>query len=383
MSTSKNYLNCLLGYLWLAIAASNGAAAAEPAKIDLQLPLNGKEFTTYSIEFSATNESACIAGTDYDEMGTSTGRLLLANLAGNSVRWQKSIAVPDGLAQLIPVQCLVGTDRVYLLANVDTSSSPPQARTSTYVMAFDMHGKQIASTRMQEAQNQYGYVMGLNSDGLTVVGYTRSNEGNGEHYGTFTSTFDAALRRRGTAVTRNTGAYTGPIGVRLVGANVYLIGRFFGANVTRDDLGKFAASRLVAAGGYSWSTPIDLSDNMRFKFSIMDDGTGYAIGYSSAKTTVARVTPQGKSLSAMTYPSRYCRTNTLASHGDGLLAVRRPCSGKTNGLVFVDFKAGQERLITAVPDNPVYVASHGTAWAVMASDKKGKLFLYSEMAGEL
>ena len=392
MTRTKTILSCVAGVLALIAAAQAvvPAAPAAPARLALGLPLPEKEFSVSSLAFSAGSERICIAGTDYDEMGKSTARVLLIDRATQAVAWQRTVAVPADLATLVPVQCLVGKDRVVLLANADTSLSPPQARTQTHVFAFDMHGKQTAARRLEIAgmerqgyKSEYGYTLGEAADGLRVAGYTRDQDGKAERYATYTMLLDAALAPRGLPVVRKNGAYTYPFIARIVGDSLYLAGRFFKASVTTNDLGSFSASRLNVAGGYVWSTPTAFTERMHVRVAIADDGTAYALGYEDGTTTLTVVTRDGKAQTPVAYASAYCRTNAMARHDGGIVAIRTPCAGKGKALVWIDVKTGKERQLKLVPGEPLYVESKGPALAVVARGKDGKLYLYSMAAGAL
>lgn len=55
---------------------------AQTAPVKLTLPLKQKDFHIYSMELSANGEQLCIAGTDSDGLGASSGRLLLIDPEG-------------------------------------------------------------------------------------------------------------------------------------------------------------------------------------------------------------------------------------------------------------------------------------------------------------
>lgn len=382
MKTFKFFLTCLLGSLPL-VAPVLAHEAEASSRLSLHLPLPGKEFNVTTMEFSAGGERVCIAGDDYDEMGTSAARVLLVDRARNSVIWQTAVAVPADFARLFPVQCIVGNDRVYFLANADTSLSPPQAHTYTYVIAFDMRGKQVASVQLPLAgESRYGYAMDETADGLSVVGYTDDRDEGVEHYATYTVNLDRMLQVRGAPVVRKNGAYVPPLAARIIGDSVFLTGRFFAGTVSKNYLGQFSASKLRSAGGYTWSTPSDIRESMHPQFAISDDGNTYTFGYERGTTILSGTAPDGKQQPVVKYLSAYCRTLSVAHRGNRILAVRRPCTGKGNALLSIDLAAAKETEIRAIEDEPVYVVSKGTAWAVMGRDKTGKLYIYPSMAGE-
>lgn len=117
------------------------AAAAPGAPARLVLPVDGTTFYVNTMAFSASGDQLCLAGTDPDDMATTTVHFLLIDRVRNAVAWRTKLAVPNDLANIYPIKCLVTADRVYVLANADTSLSPPIAETQTHVIAFDLHGR--------------------------------------------------------------------------------------------------------------------------------------------------------------------------------------------------------------------------------------------------
>jgi hypothetical protein len=358
------------------------ASAASPAR--LAIPLDGKTFETHDMALSASGEHICIAGNDNDEMGASAPRLVLVDRARQASLWKKTIALPDGFATAYPVQCLVGNDRVYLLTNDGTSLSPTQTNSSTYLYVFDLRGTPLASTRLAvPGQNQYGHTMNATTDGVTVAGYTMDVDDKSEHYASFTLTLDALLHARGAPVVRKNGAYASPVGARLVGDSLYITGAFFPSTVEKDSLGKFMASRLKTAAGYVWSTPVIPVAEGDVHFAVADDGTSYALSVGTDTTTLALVTPDGKTHAPLTHHGAYCSAGAIARYEDGIAAILKPCKGKDNQLVTIALGTGKRTLVQAIPDEPLHVASRNDLWTVLARDRKGKVYLYSGTAGEL
>lgn len=384
----KNVCAALSALSALCAIVGAAPAAAAVTRLALQPPAAGQTFSAYSIEFSTDGERICIAGTDYDDMGVSTTRLLLIDHAHNKVAWQTTVPVPDGLDNLVPVQCLVDADRVYLLANAGTSSSPPQSRTVAYAIGFDARGRQHALKRLNPPaadrnSSAYGYAMGKTADGVTVAGYTLESDAGTERYATYTVALNATLDPVGAPVVRKNGAYTYPPHARIVGDSVYVAGRFFGATVAKEALGAFAASRVRLDGGYIWSTPTVPTELQGMQTGVADDGASYTIGYGGGKTVMVVVNRDGKATAPISYASTYCRTKALARAGKTLLAVREPCAGAGKALVAIDVDLHRERPLKSIPDEALYVAARGTLAVVLARDKGGKLFLYTATAGEL
>jgi hypothetical protein len=252
------------------------------------------------------------------------------------------------------------------------------------VFAFGLRGDQIASRRLDiPGRSWYGYVMNDVSDGLKVAGYIRDQEREAERYATYTVTLDAKLQQRGAPLLRKNGAYTYPLGARIVGDSVYMSGRFLPATVPEDYISAYAASRLRTDGGYIWSVRTPPIERTSVRIAVMADGTSYALGYSGNTTTLTIVTPDGKAPSPLTYPSTFCLPRAIARYGNGIVAVRERCKGKGNALVSIDPVAGTEQLVRSVRDEPMYVATKGSSWAVLARDKDGKVYLYSAADGGL
>ena len=381
MTTAKKYLRTAIGAASFCLAA-HAAGAGAPEK--LALPLNGRTFDTTSIAFSGDGARICIGGADTNDMGESTVHLVLVDLAQRAVAWQKTISAPDGLALLDPVQCVAGSDRVYLLANAETSPSPALAQSRIYVYAFDLQGNRIAVAPLEiPAQSRYGYRIAETPDGLKVVGYMRDQDEDTERYGTFTMLLDRGLRPRGAPLFRKNGAYVLPPGARIVSDSVFLTGRFFPATVKKTDAGEYMTSRLRLDGGYIWSTRLSSATRLGVSAFVGDDGTNYSIGYMADKTMLAIVTRDGKALPPLAYPSPYCRSKALVRYHADLVAVRERCDAKGRALVSIDTATGNEHVIKPVADEPMYLAAKGDLWALLARDKKGHAFLYTAENGGL
>jgi hypothetical protein len=355
------------------------AAAAPGAPARLVLPVDGTTFYVNTMAFSASGDKLCLAGTDPDDMATTTVHFLLIDRVRNAVAWRTKLAVPNDLANIHPVKCLVAADRVYVLANADTSLSPPIAETQTHVIAFDLHGKRIASARVDvPGMSQYGYAMAESPDGLRIAGYTRDRGGPAERYGTYSVTLGATLRPTGAPVIRKNGAYAYPLDARIVGDSLYVAGRFYRAEARDDDFGTYAASRLRTGGGYVWSTPTALVWNMDNEIAVGADGTSYSLGSDRKTTTLAVVPPDGKARAPLTYRSAFCATDAIAPYGDGIVAVRQPCTGKEGyALVSIAAATGKEERLTAIPGEPLHVATHGPIWAVLARENGSTLVLHA------
>nr|WP_314547716.1 hypothetical protein [uncultured Massilia sp.] len=364
--------------IWSAFPA---AIAAAPEA--LALPLDGQAFTAHSLAFSPDGSRVCVAGVDTDDMGVSVTRLLLADRTGRKLVWEKTVPVPDGLAGLDPVQCVVGADRVYLLANAATSSSPPQSQSRAYVYVFDLRGTALASRQVDvPGQSRYGYAMGESPSGLKLVGYTRDQDGDTERYATYTVTLDGRLAPVGAPLLRKNGAYTPPLGARIVGDSVYLAGRFFPATVARTATSEYMASRLRTDGGYTWSVRTPAVKRTSVNIAVADDGTSYLLGYSGETTSLVAVAADGKAAAPLTYASEYCEPAAVARQGTSVVAVRERCKGSGSVLVSIDPVAGREHVVKPVPGEPMYFTATGAGlWAILARDAKGRVFLYSGSGG--
>ena len=368
--------------------AADAPQRAAPAAVALNLG-PGKFLPTY-VGFSPSAQQICITGDMTDEWGAASARLMLVDRKSNSMAWQATMTSPEGVERQHAVQCVVAEDRVYLLANGDTSLSPPQAQTETIVAAYDLHGKRLAQVVVDlptagrhGKTSEVGYAIGATPDNLQVVGYTRDQDDETEHYGTYTVTLDRGLKPRGAPLVRHNGAYTGPSAARIVGDSIYVTGRFFKGQVTTNDIGDFSASRLRTSGGYVWSTPVKPGPGNGIDMTILEDGTSMVFKYASGATSFSRVTPDGKATALTKFASTYCDTSAVARYGNGVVAVREACAGKGSALVAIDTVAGIETRLRAIPDEPVFVATHGTDWIVLARDKANKTVFYSGTGGGL
>ncbi len=122
----KNMLNAAVVCASWAVAAAAGAAA-----IEVPLQVKGNLFQPAAMAFSADGEQLCIAGADSTEMGTQGGRVMLIDVARQTLTWQKKVALPETYVNISVVQCLIADKRVYVLANVMTNLSPPLSQTLT------------------------------------------------------------------------------------------------------------------------------------------------------------------------------------------------------------------------------------------------------------
>ncbi|MBV6319746.1 hypothetical protein [Duganella violaceipulchra] len=367
------------------MAALHALAAAAPAKLPLEL--KDRRFSVYAMEFSANGEQVCIAGADHDDMGATSGRLILVDRARNTILWQKVFPAPDDYAGIFPVQCRPSADHVYLLANVDTKSSPPITQTLTYVYSFDMKGQQIAKQQLSNpARNQYAYAMDVTQDGIKVAGYLKDVDEDFEYYSVYTVTLNASLQTQGVPVIRKNGAYTRFVSARIVGDSMYVAGTFAPAKVGKRALiDDFAASRLRLSGGYAWSARTNFGTRSGVRTGVAEDGTTYALRYMDNTTTLLTVPPGGKPLPQQSYSSRYCGTRAIAGYGKGLIAVREACDdspkGSKNALVEIDPLTGKEVVWNSVSDEPLNIATSGSSWALVAKSKDGKLYFYSSPTG--
>ncbi|MQA19866.1 hypothetical protein [Rugamonas rivuli] len=375
-------------FCWAALGLAL-CASAQAAPQKLALALRDKSFSVYSMEFSADGEQVCIAGVDHDDLGSSTGRLISIDRGRNVIRWQKTFPVPDGYAGLFPVQCLPTNDRVYLLANVDTKSSPPITQTLTYVYSFDAQGIQLARRRLvSPARSQYGYAMDVTADGIKVAGYLKNEDQDFEYYSVYTTVLNLALQVQGEPVIRKTGAYLSGSGSRVVGDSLYAAGVFAPAKIAKDQvIDDFAASRIRLAGGYAWSVHPQLGARPAVSAGVAADGTIHVLRNEGRSTTLLTVPPDGKPLPPRTYSSRYCDTRAIAGYGKGLIALRETCDDNarraTTALLEIDPASGKETELKWVDDQVVGVATSGRLWSAIAKNPAGKLFFYSSEKGFL
>jgi hypothetical protein len=381
MNRTFNNIACLLALLG---ANHMTAYATSAAPVRIALSMNGKSFHTYDMAFSSDGNQVCITGKDINEMGTSAPHLILVDRAHRATLWQHVIALPESVATAYPVQCLIGKDRVYLLTNDDTSLSPPQSTSSTYLYAFDLHGNRLASMRLAvPGKSQYGYTMAETSDGVTIAGYTMDADERNEQYATFTLFLDTRLQTRGIPLQRRNGAFASPFSARLVEDSLYITGTFFPSTVPTDSLGSFKASRVKVNGGYVWSTTVAHVDDVDVRFAVAADGTSYALSVGADSATLSTIGPDGKVRAPSTQRGTYCSVGSLARYGDGVAAVLKPCKGKPNQLVTIPPPTGKQPLVKALPDEPLYIATKDALWGVLSRDTKGKTYLTTGVYGEL
>ena len=358
------------------------AATAAPAR--LQLPAERDLLSVYSMEFSADGDKVCIAGTVSTEMGESKGMLMLVDRARNVLLWRASFPPPDEFAGVYPVQCAIAGERVYLLANVDTDSSPPNSKTLAYVYRFDVQGKNIAHQRLPlDSAYTYGYALDAAPDGVKVAGYGKDVDADFEYYSVYSLSLSPELAPQGKPLIRKSGAYVQFNRARIVGDSLYVTGVFYPAKVARQEVvDDFAASRLRLSGGYTWSAHSGLGKGSSSPDSgVTRDGSIHTLNAAGGATTLLTVNAAGRIAAQIKYPSSYCDTSAIAAWGAALIAVREPCAAgakdKSRALVSVDTIAGKEKVLDWFGEEPLYVASKGPLWAALARDKSGRLYFYS------
>jgi hypothetical protein len=364
----------------IAIASAPWMMSAHAAPLKVPVPGKVTGFAIYSMEFSGNGEQLCIAGTDADDAGGSTGRMLLIDRVRGAVLWQQAFAAPDGHAAVYPVQCRVAVGGVYLLADVATSTSSEDARTITYMYRFDTQtGKPAWQALKLAARASRGYAVDIAADGtVKLSGYLKDRDAQSESYATYSATLNAALQIQGEPVIRKSGAYVNLVAARIVGDSTYLTGMFAPARLAKDaPIDDFAASRLRLNGTYAWSSHPHFGAGSGVLTAVGDDGTTYAVRYTDATTTLLTTPPGGKPLPQRSYTSNYCETESMAAYGRGLIAVRHVCAaGGAGALLSLDPVSGKEIALDWVRDEPWHVATSGAQWAVLAKGKDGQLAVH-------
>jgi len=365
-----------------AVVGAAGAAAAAPSK--MALPLNGKNFFTTGMAFSSKGDRICLIGTDFDDMGNGKPRVLLVDRERQITLWDKQLALPDGIVSLNLAECAVEDNRVYLLANGFTRHTPDLTRIQAYLYAFAPNGDPIATTSPDvRSDDQFAHTMRVTPEGLTVSGYAMDVDDKDEHYAMFMASFDTHLHAQGKVSLRKNGAYTTPYAARLIDDSLYVTGTFFPGSIPRDTPGKLMASRLKTNGAYVWSSAVPQMGDVSRRFAIGPDGTSYTFRVSQDSTTLSVIAPNGQVHTPLTQQGGYCLVNALTQYGHGLAAVVTPCTSKTHQLVAIDPTSGALTGVKTIPGDPLYVSANASSWSVLASDAKGKTYLYTGSAGDL
>jgi hypothetical protein len=341
------------------------------------LPLQAKKFFAQHIGFSADNARACLAGDRFDsDGGQGGGELLLLDLKRDAVRWHVHLPIPDDNYSLQAVQCAIDGDNVYLLANVDTQAPRTLNQGVVYLYQFNAEGKQLGRKQLTvPGRNRYGYALGPSANGVQVAGYIKDEDESSEFYSLFTLTLDSRLNE-GKLNVRKTGAFTNNVEARFVGDNLQIAGMFLPAKLAKNDwVGDFANSRLLANGGYAWSVRPFKPAPRNVATGVSPKGAIYSLAYDSAGSSLALTSAEGKPLSMVSYPSKFCDTKSISEYGDGVLALRMPCNGqrKAAELMTIAPATGKESAVRLAPGEPVFAATNMGQWFVVAKDPAGKL----------
>lgn len=343
------------------------------------LQLQDKKFSVRHLGFSADNAKACLAGDRFDpDSMQSTGELLLIDLKRDVVIFKAHIPVPDDNASLLPVQCAIDGDDVYVLANVDTQLSRSLNQGIVYLYQFNKQGKQIGKKELViPGRNNYGHALGVSANGIQVAGYIKDEDDSFEYYSFFTLAVDRRLKE-GKLNVRKTGAFWSGSEARFVGENVHIAGPFMPAKVAKDGGDNdYANSRVLANGGYAWSVRPFKKAPRKVVAGVSQQGAIYSLAYEDTGSTLAVTGADGKQQSLASFPSKFCETTSLSEYGDRVLALRTPCNkqGKAAELLAIAPATGKESAVRLAPGEPVYAATNLGQWFVISKDAAGKLAL--------
>lgn len=342
------------------------------------LPLGSKKFTPLYAGFASDNSHACLVGGRFDpDSMQSTGELLLLDLKSDTVLAQAHIPVPKDYAALHPVQCAIDGDSVYLLANVDTQLPRSLNQGIVFLYQFNMQGKQLGKKELAiPGRNSYGHALGVTANGVQVAGYIKDEDDVNAYYSLFTLPIDRRLNE-GKLNVRKTGAFVSGAAARFVGDNLHLAGQFLRAKIVLnngDD--DFANSRVLANGGYAWSMRPFKQAPPYVTGAISAQGLSYSLAYDKAGSTSLAVTnAEGKQTSLVSYPSKFCKSTSIAEYGAGLLALREPCDRqrKVSALLAISPADGKEVPLQLAPGEPVFATTNAGRWFVISSDAADKL----------
>ncbi len=352
------------------LAVSNATAAS--------IPLPDKHFSARYMGFAADNARACLLGSRFDpDTGQGSGELVLLDLKRDAVRWHVRISPPEDFVSLQPEQCAIDGENVYLLANVNTQSQQSMNQTLVYLYQFSADGKQLGFKNLiEQGRDQYGYALGLSANGVQVAGYIKDVEKDVDQYSLFTVAVDRQLKA-GKPNVRKTGAFASGAKARLVGDNLYIAGQFLPAKLAQNDwVDDFANSRLLVNGGYAWSMRPFKKAPRDVAMGVSQQGALYSLAYGDAGSTLAVTSAEGKQLSLASYPSKYCESSSISEYGNAVLALRKPCSGKSKAaeLLAISPASGKETPLQLAPGEPVFAATNMGQWFVVSKDS-GKLAL--------
>jgi RNA polymerase subunit RPABC4/transcription elongation factor Spt4 len=367
---------------WLATSATAHAAPPEVLRASMRLPAPWTSAFVKTASVSTDGARACIAGNNNWLTENPFGFLMLVDPTHSMIVWQAKISPPAHVASIEPVQCLIDSDRVYLLAHASASATR-EAQGLTYVAQFDMQGKQLAGRLVAlEASNIFAYGITRSAGVLKVMGYTKEATPDTETYATYTVSFDEQLQQKKAPLIRKNGAYVQPATAQIVGDSMYVGGRFFKATVSTRDVGDFSASQLRVDGGYRWSQHTLPGNPRGVAVGTADDGTIFTIAREQQKTLLSVVRPDGKRTEPLDYSSRYCDTQQMTGYAGGILAIREPCRGGSAELVFIDPATGSERTVQSLKGVPLVIATHGDLAIAVSRDQSGNTSLQTMTPGD-
>ncbi|WP_028104670.1 hypothetical protein [Pseudoduganella violaceinigra] len=352
-----------------------------PCAQALELQLKDSDFGPNHMGFAADGARACLASDHFDPDAAQNGaELTVVDYQRNAVLWTKRIAAPNGFASLRAKQCVFDGDNVYLLANANTRSQSTLNQTLVYVYRFDVQGKELGHKELSlPGRNRYGYAIGASPFGVVVAGYSKDEDGDAEYNSTFTVSLDKKLGV-GTVSLRKTGAFASSAAARFVGDQLYIAGEFVPAKLNKQDYAiDYAQSRILSNGGYAWSVRPFKQEYRSVEAVVSPRGLIYSLSSKGSTSTLAVTSAEGKQLSLTSFDGKFCRTQSISEYGNGVIAVREPCSGqgKTAALLSIAPADGKEVVQHLVSGEPVFVATHNEQWFIVAKDGTNRFFLHS------
>jgi hypothetical protein len=321
-----------------------------------------------NIAVSQDGARACVVASYIMERdGAIHSTVTLVDLVRKQTGWTRQITPPGGTANVYAKACRFHGNKLYALANADSSSAMANNQGRVYVYAFTADGKARGHAAVPvPAESRVAIDLLLHGGKLHVVGYGKDADAYNEYYSMFDATFDTTLDFQ-TRVTKD-GSYTQFSAARSVGDHLYIGGEFFPRRVAGTDLPiDYANSKIKPGGGYRWSvrphhTLFTASDNIAT--AINDRATTFSLSQSKGMSSIIAVDANGKMAPAKTFKSNFCKVQSLSHAGSGLMAIRQSCAGSNSprGLVWIDPAAGTETPLILLGDTPKFIMSSGGNW---------------------
>lgn len=371
------------------LMAAGCSHAKEPAPgASFVLGAPGHKLDVNDVVLSANGASACVAGSYVNQDDARIySSIMLVDLAQQKAAWTALIKPPGASANVNAIACRFQGNKLVVLANADSSSAMTNSRSSVHLYQYALTGEMLKHAALPLAAARVIGTALLEQGGkLEVIGYAKEDDEKNEYYAMFNAIVDEALAFRTRLV--KAGGYSQHSAARVVAEQLLIGGEFYKKQASKTDLpGYYANSKLSPAGAYLWSVRpehkiVTASENIAT--AIGEDGITYSVSQNKGATSIIAVDANGKAAAAKNYTSSLCTVESLASAGNGLFAIRRPCDrakGK-NTLVWIDPAAGTEKPIALLAHEPKFIGTAAGRWFGVGGGAEKLEFSFGSLGGQ-